>query len=509
MVEDREDDAELILRELRRAFDPMFERVDTPEDMSDALERPWDLVISDWAMPRFDAMAAFAILQQKALDLPFIIVSGTIGEETAVRAMKIGVHDFMLKHQLARLIPAIQRELREAETRREAQRMHEQLVISERLASVGMLAAGVAHEINNPLAVILSNLEFAMEHLSASPQEQAEGPDESSELSLLRAQIGEPLREAREAGERVRDIVRDLKLFSRSSDELGPVNVQQTLESSLRMAWNEIRHRARVVKNYGDVPPVEANASKLGQVFVNLLVNAAQAMPEGRAEHNQICVTTRLDLSGRVVIEVRDSGAGIPSENLSRIFDPFFTTKPIGVGTGLGLAICHRIVDAFGGEIRVESKLGKGTSFHVLLPRSRSYAAENAISGTPAAVAGRRGHVLVVDDEAAFGIIARRVLSPQHDVTAVTSAAGALEAVRAGNRFDVILCDLMMPQMTGMDLHAELSRLAPDQAARMVFLTGGAFTAGAQRFLDKVPNQRIEKPFDNENLRALVNERVR
>ncbi len=509
MVEDREDDAELVLRELRRAFDPTFERVDTPEDMSEALERPWDLVISDWAMPRFSAMAAFAILQETALDLPFIIVSGTIGEETAVRAMKIGVHDFMLKHQLARLNPAIQRELREAETRREAKRMHEQLVISDRLASVGMLAAGVAHEINNPLAVIMSNLEFAMLYLFASRPELGPSLTESSDLTRLRAQIGEPLKDAREAAERVRDIVRDLKLFSRSSDEVGPVDVQRTLESSLRMAWNEIRHRARLVKDYSEVPPVEANESKLGQVFVNLLVNAAQAMPEGDAEHNVIRVTTRVDPSSRVLIEVHDSGMGIPPENLSRIFDPFFTTKPIGAGTGLGLAICHRIVDAFGGDIRVKSTLGRGTSFQVLLPRSRPYAFEKAVSRTGAAEARRRGKVLIVDDEAAFGVIVRRVLSPEHDVTAVTSAAGALEVVRAGHRFDVILCDLMMPQMTGMDLHAELSRLAPDQAARMVFLTGGAFTAGARAFLDEVPNQRIEKPFDNESLHALVNERVR
>ena len=281
----------------------------------------------------------------------------------------------------------------------------------------------------------------------------------------------------------MRLIVRDLKIFSRSDeDKTGAVDVRRVIESSLRMAWNEIRHRARLVKDYGDVPPVEGNEGRLGQVFLNLIVNAAQAMPEGRADKNEIRVITKQDDHGRVVVEVRDTGSGIPESVISRIFDPFFTTKPIGVGTGLGLAICHRIVTALGGELTVESQVGKGSVFRTILPVAKGDAAE--VSHQPAAlVVGRRGRILVVDDEPMLGTAVRRMLSAEHEVLAVTSARDAIERVFKGERFDIILCDLMMPEVTGMDLHAELVRFAPEQAEKMVFMTGGAFTSRSSRVL--------------------------
>jgi CheY-like chemotaxis protein len=324
-------------------------------------------------------------------------------------------------------------------------------------------------------------------------------------------EVFDQLRDAREGADRLRHIVRDLKIFSRAADEerRGPVNVTRILESSLRMAWNEIRHRARLVKDYEAVPPVEANDARLGQVFVNLIVNAAQAIQEGNADQNVIRVCTRVDApSGRVVVEVRDSGAGIAPENLARIFDAFFTTKPVGVGTGLGLSICHRIVTGMGGEIQVQSQVGKGTLFRVLLPPTADEVdrAEPAVADAPAA---RRGKVLVIDDEPMVARALGRALSVEHDVAIVFTAEDAKKHVASGERYDVIICDLMMPQMTGMDLHAELSRAAPDQAARMVFLTGGAFTQGARAFLDQVPNQRIDKPFETQHIRSIINDRIK
>jgi len=521
LVEDIEQDALLVLRELKRGgFDVTSERVETPEAMTAALAKQhWDIVLSDYSMPRFSALMALGLVKERKLDLPFIIVSGTVSEEIAVDAIHAGAHDFMAKGKLGRLIPAIERELRDVTLRAEQSKMQEQLLISDRMASVGTLAAGVAHEINNPLAVLMANLDFATEDVAKLAEDlrmhgsrtdgTGTGDGEVEWISTRLREIEEFLRDARESADRVRLIVRDLKIFSRSDeDKTGAVDVRRVIESSLRMAWNEIRHRARLVKEYGDVPPVEGNEGRLGQVFLNLIVNAAQAMPEGRADRNEIRVVTRQDDHGRVVVEVRDTGSGIPESIISRIFDPFFTTKPIGVGTGLGLAICHRIVTALGGQFQVESQVGKGSVFRTILPVAKGDAAE--VSHQPAAlVLGPRGRILVVDDEPLIGKAVQRMLSAEHEVLAVTSARDAIGRVFNGERFDIIFCDLMMPEMTGMDLHAELVRLAPEQAEKVVFTTGGAFTSGAREFLEHVRNPRIEKPFDKGSLKALVHGMLR
>jgi len=504
IVEDVERDAVLVVRELKRGgFDVSFERVDTRETMSAALaKQPWDIVISDYSLPRFSGPAALALVQERNLDLPFIIVSGTVGEETAVESIRAGAHDFMAKGQFARLLPAVERELRDAALRVERTKMQEQLLVSDRMASMGMLAAGLAHEINNPLACVMVNLDLAARDLV----ERAEKLGLAAEFSEVR----EELHDACEATDRIRNIVRDLKIFSRSEeDKTGPVDVQRIMESTLRMAWNEIRHRARLVKNYGKIPSAQASESRLGQVFLNLVVNAAQAIAEGNTKNNEIRISTSTDSSGRVVIGIADTGPGIPPEVLGQLFTPFFTTKPVGVGTGLGLAICHRIVTGFGGSIDVKSEVGKGTAFRVSLPPARTEVSEEAPHVARGMAAQRRGKILVVDDEPMIAKAVQRTLSVEHEVITIGNAGEALKRISAGERFDVILCDLMMPQMTGMDLHAALARVAREQADRMIFLTGGAFSTRARAFLDETPNQRVEKPFDILHLRALINDRIR
>ena len=274
------------------------------------------------------------------------------------------------------------------------------------------------------------------------------------------------------------------------------------------MAGNEIRHRARLVTNYGKTPLVEANESRLGQVFLNMIVNAAQAIEDGRAEKNEIRISTSMDVGGGAVVEIADTGAGMPPDVLRQLFSPFFTTKPVGVGTGLGLYICHGIVTGFGGSIEVRSEVGQGTAFRISLPPARAEVLKEEPLLALDIAARRRGRILVVDDEPMIAAAVQRTLSAEHDVVVLRSAGEALRRITAGERFDVILCDLMMPQMTGMDLHAALFRVAQEQAARMIFLTGGAFTARTQAFLDVTPNQRVEKPFNVRHLRALINDRV-
>jgi CheY-like chemotaxis protein len=376
-----------------------------------------------------------------------------------------------------------------------------QLMVSDRMASIGMLAAGVAHEINNPLTAVVANLDVAVRDLA----ELARGPAGAGLSSLI-----EGMTDARDAAERVRHIVRDLKTFSRAEDDQsGAVDVTRVLESSVRMAWNEIRHRARVVKDYREVPPVRANESRLGQVFLNLVVNAAQAIPEGHADRNEIRLSIRAGDAGRVVVEVADTGAGMSPLVLSRLFTPFFTTKPPGVGTGLGLAICHRLISEIGGEITVDSEVGSGTVFRVILPVMTGEDRRAARPEAPAVDApSRRGRILVIDDEKMIGSVIGRLLGADHDVVSTTSALEALDCIVDAEPFDVIMCDLMMPVMTGMDFFERLSEVAPDQLDSVVFLTGGAFTPAARAFLDRVSNARLEKPFDLKSLRALVNESV-
>ena len=386
----------------------------------------------------------------------------------------------------------------------ERKRMENQLIFAGRMAAVGTLAAGVAHEINNPLAYIVANIDFARSQINNVASRLSRTAVAGGPTHVL-DETGEALTEARQGAERVRNIVRDLRVFARGDDDqTGPVSVRRVLDSSINIAWNEIRHRARLVKDYGETPLVEGNESRLGQVFLNLLLNAAHAIPEGETERNEIRVTTRADVHGRAVIEVRDTGMGIPAENRERIFDPFFTTKPAGEGTGLGLWICHGIVKALGGAVKVESEIGRGSTFRVTLPPALMDAPATFSTPTTPEVDANGARLLVIDDEPMILGALRRSLGSDYNVTCVGDGRRALERVRAGERFDVILCDLMMPELTGMDLHAELEKLAPDQAARMVFVSGGAFTPRAREFLDRVPNARVEKPIDFQNLRVLL-----
>ncbi|EPX62418.1 hypothetical protein D187_008606 [Cystobacter fuscus DSM 2262] len=249
----------------------------------------------------------------------------------------------------------------------ERRQVQEKLRSTDRMVSLGTLAAGVAHELNNPLSYVLSNLRFALDELN---ERLGEGQPMSDEQAR---EILQALQESLEGGERMRNIVRDLRSFSRREDERqGPVDIHAVLDSCASLARGELRHRAQLVKEYGQIPPVLGNESRLGQLFLNLLVNAAQAIPEGDAKGQCVRLTTGQATDGWVEIAVQDTGVGIPPENLQRLFKPFFTTKPVGVGTGLGLSICHGIVTSMGGRIEVSSEVGKGTTFRVFMPTAPS-----------------------------------------------------------------------------------------------------------------------------------------
>ncbi len=367
--------------------------------------------------------------------------------------------------------------------------MQARLLLADRMASLGTMAAGIAHEINNPLAYVIEALERARETLR-----EGGGP------------AWEAVCEAAHGVARVRTIVRDLKTFSHpAAEERAPTCLHLALESALAMALHEIRSRARVEREFGPVPLVEANSSQLWQLFLNLLINAAHAIPEGDGDH-RIRIATSTDGAGRAVIEISDTGVGIPADRLERIFEPFFTTKPAGTGTGLGLSICRTIATSLGGEIAVASEPGRGTTFTVALPPAAAQVLPEMPTPEPPppAAAPARRRVLVVDDDPMVGRAVARILRRAHDVELTTDPLQALEMIEAGTPFDVVISDLMMPGLSGMQLHEQIAAKVPHLADRMIFLTGGAFTAAAQAFLRRVENPRLEKPFEPAALLALI-----
>ncbi|WP_163779926.1 hybrid sensor histidine kinase/response regulator [Myxococcus vastator] len=379
---------------------------------------------------------------------------------------------------------------REALTREErSARLSMEQGREQRTNPLNLLAAGVAHEINNPLAYTMGNIEYLRQRL---PCHTLPAP--------LADECQQVLEEALEGARHIRRIVADLRALSQGdtrADE--PVDLPAVLERTLRMAATHLRHRARVVRDYGpDVPPVLGTPTKLGQVVLNLVVNAAQAFPEGRVSENQLTLSLREETDA-VVLSVADTGRGIPPEILPHVFNPFFTTR--GEGMGMGLPICREIVTSLGGDLRVHSEPGKGTTVEVTLRRAAR--PEPKVASREAAPTHRARRILVVDDEPRVVDLLRRLMRGQELVSAANGRE-ALERLRATPDFDVILCDLMMPELTGMDVYETVRATWPGLHERIVFMSGGVFSVEMQRFLKQVKNPLLTKPFEPQRLQGVL-----
>jgi|GEM_PF-3030954 len=401
-----------------------------------------------------------------------------------------------------------------------------ELLRSEKLASVGQLAAGVAHEINNPIAYILSNLRT----LSTYQQEfvamlatykdlvyrsgnkaliaEMEHAERQAELDYLIKDCASILEENIEGTLKIRNIVRDLSTFSHMEyGKAGMVNVNDLIDSAIRIVFNEIKHHARLRKKFHAVPEINADSSQLGQVFLNLLLNAVHAIPEGHAESNTITIESAPE-EENIIVTVQDTGRGISEQNLSKIFDPFFTTKDVGEGTGLGLSISLNLVRRHGGDIQVKSKEGEGSIFRVVLPiKTGIKPAESALRLPPAhetdAAAGKRRVLLIDDDERIIKSYVR-ILKPYYDLVTAQGGKKGIKLLLKDQDFDAILCDLMMPDTDGVAVHDFLLKKHPHLAAKIIFFTGGAFTAQAKKFVETVPNNILEKPVDFPLLFSLI-----
>ncbi|MFO0554818.1 MAG: ATP-binding protein [Polyangiaceae bacterium] len=355
----------------------------------------------------------------------------------------------------------------------ERRRLGRVLETSERSLALGQVAAGVAHEINNPLTFVTANIHLLEEKLSRE----------------ARSSVALELEEMAQGAERIRVIVDDLRALARTQGNKGAVDVHSVLELAIRMTHNEVAQRATIVKKLGAVGPVEGNAARLGQVFVNLIVNAARAIPAGNPDAQRITLVTRQGADNRIEIDVEDTGPGIPSEVLPRIFDPFFTTRDVGGGMGLGLSICQSIVKAHGGSLSVKTG-PTGTVFTVQLNPAKPRATPTKPPSPVEAPRGRRA--LVIDDEPALGRTIARLLKGCV-VEVATSGEEGLRLARE-KPFDVIFCDLIMPHTTGLDVYNALAADGHGLEHRLVIMTGGAFTPELRTALAEFPNIVLEKP---------------
>jgi PAS domain S-box-containing protein len=357
-----------------------------------------------------------------------------------------------------------------------------QMGLLERLAATGRLAAGVAHEINNPLTYVISNLEEVRASLRTEPANE--------DLHRL-------VEEAIGGAERVAAIVRDLRVFARapakSENRCDPT---KAAESAASLAWNQIRHRARLERDFHATPEAAISDGRLAQVLVNLLMNACLAIPEDRFHEHSIRVSVRY-VEPWIVIEVTDNGAGMSLETQAHVFEPFFTTRAPGEGMGLGLALCHTIVTEAGGSITVQSEVAKGTTFRVQLPPATSPPGEatKELDCDSAADAPGRGRLrlLVIDDEPLIGRSLSRLLR-ELDIAFEVRARSALERLRGGEQFDAILCDLMMPEMSGMQFYEIVCQEMPDLGHKILFMSSGAFGGEGEAFVQRMGDRVFEKP---------------
>ena len=438
-----------------------------------------------------------------------------------------GGQEFAATVQVARMdaddAPFLQATVRD---QTEARKQRAAAAQTERLASMGLLAASMGHEINNPLSYVLSNVEDLAQLL---PKFAAVSARCSAGLlgavgeEAFHAIVGEDSalleREALfEAVERAQDALDGARRITRISKALGTfgrvegsdlckVDLQRAIESALAMTSNEIRFRAELVLDFKPTPLVWASEGKLSQVFLNLLINASHAMDDSKTR--TITVRTWTE-DGSVCAAIEDTGSGIKPENMPRIFEPFFSTKRIGAGSGLGLSICRNIINEFGGDIQVETEVDKGTRFVVRLPIWTEAAALRSVApiAGPDALADLHGRILIIDDEAPLRVVMQRLLVA-HEVVSASSGKDALEILEHDRAFDLILCDLMMPGVTGMDVHHWLVEHDPVLAARVVFVTGGAFGPVAADYLSETGNLKLEKPFGSAEFRDMVSGRIR
>jgi two-component system, cell cycle sensor histidine kinase and response regulator CckA len=500
IVEDSEDDASLLLRELRRGdYDVRFERVDTEAAMAVALDnQKWDLVISDYSMPLFSGTAALRVLRERNTEIPFIFLSGTLGEETAVAALKGGAQDYLMKDNLARLVPAIQRELREAEERRERKRLEQQLQQAQKMEAIGQLAGGVAHDFNNLLGVIIGYSEIILNRI---------GRD-----SDTYKQAGEIMK----AAERAASLTRQLLAFSRKQVlEPKMLNLNAVVVEVEKMLCRLIGEDISLQTSLDPMLSyVKADPGHIEQVIINLAVNGRDAMPRGgkltigtsnaKVEESYARVHPAVIPGRFVMLAVSDTGSGMDAETQAHIFEPFFTTKAVGKGTGLGLATVYGVVKQSGGFISVHSELDAGTTFKIYLPQVGESPETTERRETDTTDYRGSETILVVEDAEPLRELICTIL--QSYGYAVLSAEDGLEALRIANQqkhpIHLLLTDVVMPGMNGLELSKRLTPLRPQM--KVLYVSGYTDDAIVRHGILGPDVAMLQKPFTHDILARKV-----
>ena len=507
LLEDDPVDADLVAATLSEAgLEFTARRVDTRSDFIAAIETgAFDLILADYSIPGFDGMTALSLARQQAPDIPFLFVSATIGEELAIDAMHHGATDYVLKQRLGRLVPSVQRALRERDERRERQRAEEALAQSERqfrqaqkMEAVGRLAGGIAHDFNNLLTVIMG-----YSHVLAT---------ELGREHPLYTKI----EETQKAGERAAMLVRQLLAFSRKQPlepkHLSLNNVVANLEGMLqRLIGADIR---LVITLDPGNSQVRADQAQLEQVLMNLILNARDAMPNGGTltiETAQVELAKSplyhvdpLPPGPYVKLSVADTGSGMDRETQAHIFEPFFTTKEEGKGSGLGLSTVYGIVTQSGGAIDVTSRESHGTRFDIFFPRVSADAHLASSPKVSAQPVGGNETILLVEDDASVRILLRDALRKlgYRVIEAKQGLEACLLASQELDRLDLLLTDMVMPGMGGRELAQHLMTIKPE--LRMLFMSGFTDDVGILAGHERGTSGFLQKPFTPELLARTV-----
>ncbi|MGH9742679.1 MAG: response regulator [Candidatus Acidiferrum sp.] len=489
IIEDSADDAALLLLLLRQAgYDADSERVDSAGALEGSLNKKWDIVVSDHSMPQFSGAEALKMVRAKDPEVPFIFVSGTIGEDAATEAMRVGAQDYVMKTNLKRLIPAVQRELREAEDRKERKRLEQHVQQLQKFEAIGRLAGGIAHDFNNMIGAIMGWAEIGY----AEAEHEARLRERFEKIFVQSQRAAKLTSQLLAFGRRQILQTRKLNLN---------VVVQEEMSFLGKVIGADIDIRILAVP---DLRVTLADPTQVEQVLMNLCLNARDAMPGGgklviETQNIEIgeeyCRTHAYAKPGSyVLLSVSDTGIGMEAATLERIFEPFFTTKEMGRGTGLGLATVYGIVKQHGGFIYVYSEPGKGTSFRIYLkadagihePREAARA-EKPVPGT--------GTILVADDHESLRDCADEMLKALGYRTILAhNGAEALELFKTSpEQIDLVVMDVVIPQLGGPEAYAQMAALRPE--LKVIFTTGyTAEAASLISFLQKGADI-LQKPY--------------
>ncbi len=501
VVEDRPEDAELLMRELQQAgFDPDWRRVDTESEYLDQVRKEPDVIIADYSLPQFSAVRALRLLQDIGLDIPFVVVTGSVGEEPAVECMREGATDYLLKDRLTRLGPAVSRSIEQHELRLEKAELETQLRQAQKMEAIGQLAGGVAHDFNNLLTVIGGYADLIKREESTSNG------------------VRECAAEIQKAQERGAGLTRQLLAFARKQvvqPRILDVNsVVQGLEKFLRRLIGE--HIELIFDLPADLGHITADPGQLEQVVMNLVVNARDALPDGGTLHVE---TANLESdrpirdgaatvpAGRhVVLRVADSGRGMDEATRTRMFEPFFTTKPRGKGTGLGLSTVYGIVEQIGGEIVVDSELGAGTTVKIYFPCREVAETEPSLERQEESAYRGSETILLAEDDQAIRRLVRTIL--ERLGYTILEARDGLDALRVAKghtaQIDLLLTDLVMPGISGSELAQRLRQSHPEVG--ILFMSGYTDDTIDRPGMRKLSDHLLIKPFTPVGLKTGVRE---